>query len=185
VTDTGGNFEQRFPLPLRENPRRLLLGARVGYGTALDDLSGPRAGVDLWAPLPLGRVWLGVGLSATVSRARRTFTDPVTGLVSESEVTYAPAVLRVGWELLATRRLSLVLGAGGTAAYASSRSSLVTSASTAFGFGGLGFLSAGWAAGPGQVFGEVSYGVARVSSPAFELNAGGVAVDLGYRIGIL
>jgi len=185
VTDAGGNFEQRFPLPLRENPRRLLLGARIGYGTALDDLSGPRAGVDLWAPFPLGRVWLGAGLSATVSRARRTFADPVTGLVSESEVTYAPAVLRLGWEVIATRRLSLVLGAGGTAAYASSRSSLVTSTSTALGFGGLGFLTAGWAAGPGQLFGEVSYGVARVSSPAFELDAGGAAVDLGYRIGIL
>lgn len=184
VTDTSGNFEQHFPLPLRENPRRLLVGARIGYGTALDDLSGPRVGLDVWAPFRLGSVWLGLGLSATVSQARRTVEDPWTGLESESEVTYAPVALRAGWELLATRRLSLVLGAGGTAAYASSRSSLVTSPSTAFGFGGLGFLSAGWALGPGQVFGEVSYGAARVSSPEFELDAGGVAVDLGYRIAI-
>ena len=184
VMDAGGSFEQRFPLPLRENPRRLLLGARVGYGTAFDDLSGPRAGLDVWAPFQVGSLWLGAGLSATVARARRTVVDPGTGLSSDSEVTYAPVTLRLGWELLATRRLSLVLGAGGTAAYATSRSSLVTGSSTAFGFGGLGFLGAGWALGPGQIFGEVSWGVARVSSPEFGLDAGGAAIDVGYRVGV-
>jgi hypothetical protein len=184
VMDAGGGFEQRFDLPLRENPRRLLLGARLGYGTALDDLSGPRAGLDLWAPFQAGSVWLGAGLSATVAQARRTVTDPGTGLESDSEVAYAPVTLRLGWEVVATRRLSLVLGGGGTAAYATSRSSLVTGSSTAYGFGGMGFLGAGWALGPGQVFGEVSFGVARLSSPEFELDAGGLAVDLGYRIGI-
>jgi hypothetical protein len=184
VMDAGGNFEQRFALPLRENPRRLLLGARVGYGTSFDDLSGPRAGLDLWAPFQVGNAWLGVGLSATVGQARRTVTDPATLLESESEATYAPISLRIGWELLATRRLSLVLGAGGTAAYATSTSSLMTGSSTAFGFGGLGFVGAGWALGPGQIFGEVSYGAARLSSPEFELDAGGVSVDVGYRFGI-
>jgi hypothetical protein len=182
--DAGGGFEQHFDLPLRENPRRFLLGARVGYGTALDDLAGPRLGLDLWAPFQVGNVWLGAGLTATVSQANRTVTDAGTGLSSDSEVTYAPITLRLGWEVLATRRLSLMVGAGGTAAYASSRSSLVTGSSTAFGFGGMGFLGAGWALGPGQVFGEASYGVARISEAEFELEAGGLAFDVGYRIGI-
>jgi hypothetical protein len=60
----------------------------------------------------------------------------------------------------------------------------VTSPATGTGFGGLGFFAAGWALGPGQLFGELSYGVARVSSPEFELDAGGLALDLGYRIAV-
>jgi hypothetical protein len=184
VADAGGTFEQRFPLPLRENPRRLLVGPRLGWSTALDDLSSPRVGLDVWSPFQLGSVWLGAGVSATVARARQTVTDPGTGLESTSELTYAPVTLRLGWEVLATRRLSLVVGAGGTLAWASSQSSLVSTASTATGFGGLGFVSAGWALGPGQLFGELSYGAARVSSPELELNAGGLTVDLGYRLGI-
>ncbi len=184
VADTDGNFEQRFELPIREDPRRLLVGARLGWGTALDDLSSPHAGLDLWTPFRAGGVWLGAGLSATAARARRTVTDPATGLQSTSEVTWAPVTLRLGWEAWATRRLSLVVGAGGTAAFASSKSSLVTGTSTATGLGALGFVSAGWALGPGQVFGELSYGVARVSSPELALEAGGLAIDLGYRFAV-
>ncbi len=184
VADTGGNFEERFPLPLRENPRRLLVGPRLGWSTALDDLSSPHAGLDVWSPFQLGSAWLGAGISATFAQARQTITDPATGLQSTSELTYAPVTLRLGWEAYASRRLSLVLGAGGTLAWASSRTSLVTNPSTATGVGGLGFVSAGWAIGPGQAFGEISYGVARVSNPSVELNAGGLAIDLGYRFGI-
>ena len=184
VADAGGNFEQLFPLPLRENPRRLLVGARLGWGTALNDLSAARVGLDVWSPFQVGRAWLGAGACATVSQARRTVSDPSTGLSATSEVTYVPVSLRLGWEVYATRKLSLVLGAGGTAAFASSRNSLATSASSASGFGGLGFFSAGWALGRGQVFGELSYGTARISNPDFELDAGGLAVDLGYRIGV-
>ncbi len=184
VADRGGSFEQRFSLPLRENPRRLLVGPRLGWSTALDELSSPHAGLDLWSPFPLGGAWLGAGVSATAARASQTVTDPATGLRSTSNVTFAPITLRLGWEVYAARRLSLVLGAGGTLAWASSRSSLVTSAATATGLGGLGFLSAGWALGPGQLFAEASYGVARVSSPELELDAGGLSVDLGYRLGI-
>jgi hypothetical protein len=160
------------------------VGPRLGWSTAFDDLSSPHAGLDVWSPFQLGDLWLGAGLTASVARARQTIADPATGLRSTSEVTYAPVTLRLGWEVLATRRLSLVLGGGGTLAWASSRSSLVSTAATATGFGGLGFVSAGWALGPGQVLVEASYGVARVSSPQLELNAGGLAVDLGYRIGI-
>jgi hypothetical protein len=184
VMDSGGGFDQSFALPLRENPRRVLLGVRLGYGTALDDLQGPRVGVDVWAPLHVGPVWLGAGISAVASRAKQRVVDAATGLASESEVTYAPITLRLGWEAWATRRLSLVIGAGGTAAYASARSSLVSGTTTAFGFGGLGFLGAAWSIGPGQVFGEASYGVARVSTPEFSLDAGGLSLDVGYRIGI-
>ncbi|HEX9051567.1 MAG TPA: hypothetical protein VF841_13630 [Anaeromyxobacter sp.] len=184
VADAGGTFEQRFPLPLRENPRRLLVGPRLGWTTAFDDLRAPHAGLDLWSPFELGGAWLGAGVSATFARARQTVSDPATGLRSTSEVTYAPVTLRLGWEVYAARRLSLVLGGGGTLAWASSQSSLVTTAATAIGYGGLGFLAAGWAIGPGQLFAEASYGVALVSSPALELNAGGLAVDLGYRLGI-
>ena len=75
VMDAGGSFEQRFALPLRENPRRVLLGVRVGYGTALDDLSGPRLGLDVWAPLHVGPVWLGAGISAVASRAKQRVVD--------------------------------------------------------------------------------------------------------------
>jgi hypothetical protein len=184
VADAAGGFEQRFPLPLRADTRRFLVGARAGWATAFDDLSGPRVGLDVWAPLHAGDLTFGVGLSAAVARAKQDVTDPATGLSSRSEATFAPISLRVGWEALATRRLSLVLGAGGTAASVTSKSSLVTGSTTSWGFGGLGFANLGASLGPGQIFGEVSYGVARVSSSSVALDAGGLAIDVGYRVGI-
>jgi hypothetical protein len=184
VADAGGTFEQRIPLPLRENPYRLLMGARLGWGTSLDDLSAGRVGLDVWHPFRAGRAWLSVGLTVTASQASRTVTDPASGLSSTSEVTFVPVSLRLGWEAYATRKLSLVLGAGATAAFASSRTSLATSASSASGLGGVGFVSAGWALGRGQVFGELSYGTAKLSTAEFELNAGGLAFDVGYRVGL-
>jgi hypothetical protein len=185
VMDAGGSFEQRFPVPIRENPRRLLLGVRGGWATGLDDLSGPRVGVDAWAPFRLGDVWLGGGLSATAAQASREVTGGTTGLTSTSEVSYLPVSLKLGWEVFATRRWSLVLGAAATVAWATGTSSLQTGSTDGWGFGGLGFLGAGFALGPGQIFGEVSYGYVPVSTTAYTLDAGGLAVDLGYRIGIL
>jgi hypothetical protein len=185
VMDAGGSFEQRFPVPIRENPRRLLLGVRGGWGTELDDLSSPRVGVDLWAPFRLGDVWLGGGLTAIGARATRDVSDPATGLTSQSEVVWVPITLKAGWEVYATRRASLVLGAGATMTWANGSSSLVSGSEQAFGFGGLGFVNFGFSLGPGQIFGEASYGVSRVSSPSFTLDAGGLAIDVGYRIGVL
>jgi hypothetical protein len=156
----------------------------VGYAHSLSDLAGPRVGLDAWMPVRVGDVWLGAGLSATVARARQTVTDPATSLASESEVTYSPISLRLGWEAYASRRLSFVLGGGGSATYASSRSTLVSGTTTATGFGGFGFVGLGYALGPGQLFGEASYGVSRVSNDEVRLDGGGVAVDLGYRFGV-
>ncbi len=184
VSDAAAGYERQFPLPLREDPRRLLLGVRGGWSTSFGDLSGPRVGLDAWAPFRAGDVGLGAGLTAMVGRAKQTVTDPSTGLSSQSEATFAPISLRLGWEALATRRLSLLVGLGGTAVSVSSKSSLQTGSSTSWGYGGLGFVNLGTALGPGQLFGELSYGTARVSSSSVVLDAGGLSIDIGYRVGI-
>jgi hypothetical protein len=184
VADAAAGYERRFPLPLRADTRRLLVGARAGWTTTFGELSGPRVGLDVWAPFRAGDVVLGAGLSVTGGKAKQTVTDAATGLTSQSTATFAPISLRLGWEALATRRLSLVLGAGGTAMSVTSSSSLVTGSTTSWGYGALGFANLGATLGPGQIFGELSYGTARVSSSSVVLDGGGLSIDIGYRVGI-
>jgi hypothetical protein len=161
-----------------------LVGARAGFGHALDELSGGRAGVEAWLPFRAGDLLLYAGLTASAARARRDVHDVTTGAVARSRVVFAPVSLRLGLELFSTRRLSAVLGAGGVAAVAQSRTDLSATASTAVGFGGLGFLSLGLALGRAQLFGEVSYGTAPVANEAMRLDAGGLSVDVGLRFGV-
>lgn len=184
VRDASGQFEQRVPIPVRAAPRRLLIGVRAGVVHGLAERLGPRVGLDTWAPFQLGRTWLGAGVTASASRTRRTVTDAGGTLRSESEALFFPVSLRLGGELYAARRASLVVGAGATATWARFRTSLTEARSSGMGVGGLGFLTGGYALGPGQAFVELSYAFAPVRTDGFQLDAGGPGVDVGYRLGV-
>ncbi|RJS24904.1 hypothetical protein DRW03_07150 [Corallococcus sp. H22C18031201] len=183
ITDASGQFVQRVPVPLRAPPHRLLLGVRAGvvHGAQL----GPRAGLEAWVPFAVRGHWWGLGLAAAASRFQRNVQDTTGSLTSRSEAWALPVSLRAGVELFASRRASLVLGAGGTATWARFRTSLSDTRVEAMGLGGLGFLTASYALGPGQLFTEASYVHAPVSASGFRLDAGGPGLDVGYRIGVL
>ncbi|MFP2926358.1 hypothetical protein ACLESO_14285, partial [Pyxidicoccus sp. 3LG] len=128
--------------------------------------------------------WLGAGLTASASRVRQSVTDASGTLRSDSEALYFPLGLRLGWELYAARRTSVVLGAGATATWASFRTSLTGSSTRQLGAGALGFLSGGLALGPGQAFAELSFAFAPVRTEHFRLDAGGPGLEVGYRLGV-
>lgn len=186
VVDITGSYEQRIAVPLRADPHRLLLGVRGGFTHNLATQLGARAGADVWVPLRLGSSVFGVGAAAEWGSARQSLTDATGAFSTDSTVHYVPLQLRVGYELYASRRLTLLLGAAGVAAWARYATSLNGEQVSAWGFGGLGYLSLGIGLGPGLAFFEAGYGAAPVStSGKFRLEAAGLELALGYRFGVL
>jgi len=185
LVDANGGFEQTTPLPLRQNPRRLLLGARAGWAQSPGDAAGPRFGLDLWLPLRVGGSTLALCAAASYGSAERgDVTDAAGTLTSRSTASFVPVSLRLAWEAIAGRRLSLSLGAGGVATYARFKNTLSGPEQQAWGFGGLGFASGALAIGRGHAFVELSYSYAPVKATDFRLDAGGPAALVGYRLGL-
>jgi hypothetical protein len=118
------------------------------------------------------------------SAERDDVTDPSATLTSRSTVTFVPVSLRLGWEALAGRRLSLSVGAGGVATFARFLNTLAGPEQQAWGFGGMAFASGAIALGRGHAFLEVSYSYAPVETADYRLDAGGPAAAVGYRLGI-
>ncbi len=183
LTDPGSGFERAVPVPLRVNPGRFLMGPRVGYSRTLGDASGVRLGVDSWIPVRLGRATFGLGFSLSHGDASLTVTDGVGTLRSSSSADFYPFAARVGYELWAGERLSFTAGAGAAAALARFSSSL-GSAAVGLGVGPLGFASAAYAIGPGQLFAEGSASWVPIATPDYRLEAGGLALEAGYRLRI-
>jgi hypothetical protein len=184
LVDSTGGFDQAVAIPLREDPHRLMLGIRGGVTDSLGSLIGPRLGLDLWAPIRLGSQYFGVGLSATGGVASQSLTSP-NGLSLTGQATFVPVVLRVGYEFYAGRRLSGLLGAGAIASFARFSTPANGEQINRWGFGALGFVSGCFLIGPGQAFLELSYSRAPVSSTYFDLDTGGLGVEVGYRFAIL
>ncbi len=183
IVSSSGGFETTVNIPLREGPS-FLVGARVGLTHSLGDLVTPRVGVDAWVPFRVGGSFLGLGLSATVGTASQSVAGAGGQFPSESRATFVPVAVRLGYEGYASRRLSVHFGLGGLATWAQVRNSSNRTQLNALAGGGLGFVSGAVTAGPGQFFGELSYAYAPVDNPDFRLNAGGVAVEAGYRFGL-
>ena len=104
---------------------------------------------------------------------------------AQATVHLVPIFVRLGWEVWAAQRLSVTLGLGGGVVMARYGSTLTTDESTAWGGGGVGFVTLGFALGPGQLFGDLSYIFAPVSSASFRVQAGGLELGLGYRLRVL
>jgi hypothetical protein len=184
VVDANGGFEQTAPLPLRQEPRRLLVGVHAGWARSPGDAAGPRVGVDAWVPFGLGPAHLALGVAASVGRAEREVPDATGTLVSRSTGTFLPVAIQLAVEAVAGRRFTLSLGVGGVATVARFENTLGGPEQLGWGFGGVGFLTGAWALGRGQAFLEASYAYAPVRTPDFRLDAGGPRATLGYRLGV-
>jgi hypothetical protein len=188
VLGEGQEVERSVPVPLRAKPGQLLLGVRAALTYSFADLIGPRIGLDGWVPIRIGNHYLGVGLSALFGTTTQTVTDAASGLGSKSTADFVPVTLRVGYEFYAGRRLSLSMGLGGVATYARFSTTLTDEIQNGWGFGGQGFISAGYGLGPGQAFLDLSYSYEPVQTSAFStfsIDTGGLALELGYRFAIL
>jgi hypothetical protein len=165
------------------NPGRFLLGPRVGFAHSVGDLSGVRVGIDAWMPVRLGPSVFGLGFSLTRGSAARTVSDPGGTLRSSSSADFYPVAGRLGYELWAGQRLFFVAGLGYTVALARFTSALGGAASEV-GTGPLGFAWAAYAIGPGHLFAEASASSVPVAAADFKLEAGGLALEGGYRLRI-
>jgi hypothetical protein len=184
VVDANGGFEQAVSVPLRLDPRRLLLGVRAGWSQSPGDAAGPRAGVEAWVPVRLGGATLALGATACYGAVERKVADAAGTLTSRSSADFLPVSLRLAYEALAGRRLSLSVGAGAIATFARFENTLAGPGQSGWGLGGVAFASGAMALGLGQAFLELSYAYAPVETDAFRLDAGGPAVMAGYRLGL-
>jgi len=184
MMDAGGVFEKSFAIPLRPRSHPFLVGVVGGYTLAPGDASGPRLGADLWVPVRAGAARLGVGLSLGLGSASRTVSDPTGTLRSDTEAALVPLAAKVGYELWAGRRLSVTLGAGAQGSWASFKSSLAAGTQQGFGLGWMGFADLAWLVGPGQAVLGLAYGTAVVETDDFRIDAGGLSVLAGYRVGL-
>ncbi len=182
VVDSTGLFEQSVEVPVRENPHRFLIGVRGGLSHSLGNQLLPKAGLDVLVPFRVGGMLLGAGLTASYQSATQTVTDGV--LESRSTASWAPVSLRLSYELFATRRLSLSLGAGGVVTFAQLQTSLTGERQRGVGLGGQGFAALSASLGPGVLFVEAGFGAAPIRQGNFRLEAGGVSAELGYRFGV-
>ncbi len=185
VVDKSGAFESHLTIPVRVAPGRLLLGARGGLTHSLQGAALFRLGLDAWAPIRLGSHYVGVGLSASYSATAQTLTDPTGELSTRVEARLVPLVLRGGYELYASRRLSLVAGPAAILTYAQVRDSATATVLNRWAAGGGGFLCASAALGPGQAFVELSLGFAPMEATLFRVQTAGLGLELGYRFGVL
>jgi hypothetical protein len=184
VVDSTGAYEQRIALPMREDPRRVLVGVRGGVVHGLSEMVGPRGGADLSLPIQAGPALLWLSLAGEAGQATQPITDAAGALSTQSTLVFVPISLRLALEVAATRRLSLQLGAGGGASWARYTTSLTGERATAFGPNALGFLSGTLSVGRGHLFLEASYAWAPVSGPGFRADTGGLGATLGYRLGV-
>ncbi|MGB8932830.1 MAG: hypothetical protein WCC48_16415 [Anaeromyxobacteraceae bacterium] len=185
VLDANGGFEQTEPLPLRQVPPRLLVGASAGWAQSPGDAAGLRVGLDAWVPFRLGPANLAAGAAASWGMASRSVSDPTGTLTSRSTASFFPLSLQLALEALTGRRVSLSLGAGAVAAMGSFENTLGGPAQTGWGLGGMGFVTGAWTMWRGQLFLELSYARVPVETPDFRLDAGGPRAALGYRLGVL
>ena len=181
VVDSSNSFESVLPIPLREE-RRLLAGLRAGYTHSLAELSGPRAGLDLWIPFRLSTASFGLGLSATYGRA--TQTVPGAFAESRSQADFVPTALKLAFVPLVTSRFAGYLGAGAVATWARVRAEANGYDAVQVGLGAVGLVGGALDLGPGQLFAEASWAWAPVDDEDFHLDAGGLSFELGYRFGL-
>jgi len=184
VIDALGGFEQTVPLPLRQDPRRLLVGVSAGWALSPGDAAGIRLGVDAWAPFRLGRASLALGAAISGGRVEREVSDATGALVSRSTGTFVPVSLQLAFEALSARRLSISAGAGAVATFGRFKNTLGGPEQEGWGFGGMAFATGAWALGRGQLFLELSWAYAPVETSDFRLDAGGPRAVVGYRLGV-
>lgn len=182
VIDSSNSFEAVVPVPLRK-VERLLFGARVGFETNLGEMRGPRAGLDALVPLRLFGAPFALEATASLGGASQTLHHPTLG-DRRSDALFVPLALRFAYSPYLSAKLSTYAGAGPLVVLArvTNPSNGYRSQKAAAGAVVYGACALQW--GPGQVFGELSWTWAAVDHPDFRLDAGGLGVAIGYRIGL-
>ena len=167
------------------------VGGRVGVTHSLTALVAPRYGLDGWASFNLGLLPLGVGLAAGYGSAEQLVSGPAAVPLTRSELTLLPVSLRLAFAPGGLNDpVGLMAGAGFTTTVTRFRTfeeqgnvpglDLWRLAPSA-----LLFAGGTWNVGPGQLFGEVVLSWAAVDDQSFRLQAGGLAVEVGYRFEVL
>jgi hypothetical protein len=182
VMDASGAFDRSFPVPLRADPGRLQAGFAAGYTRSPGLASGVRGGAEVWVPIRVGGARLGLGAAASLGTASMSVADSTGSLHGTVDATFVPVALKLGYEVFATRRLSVVGGAGPIGTWARFRSSLSDDVEDGVGLGWMGFVDVGWAAGPGAAVLGGSWSSAVVRTTDHRLDAGGLSVTAGYRV---
>jgi hypothetical protein len=183
VTDAAGSFVRLLRIPLRPaGSPPVFLGAGAGYTRSPGTASGPRGQLEAWVPFGGPALRLGAGLTAGLGRATKTVSDRDGTLRSRSEATFVPVALRLGWDALAGRRVSVIVGGGAAAAFAEVRTSISSEVAHGVGFGWLGFADVALTLGAGQLVLGASYGAVPVHTARFRIDPGGLAGTVGYRV---
>jgi hypothetical protein len=154
-----------------------LLGSRAGYASAGGGLAGPRAGLELWSSFPSAALPAGYGLLLGAGSLARPAGAPGGAL----DAFVAPLSLRAAWELRLGSAFVGRLGGGFVAAWALSRGQ--AGAGQGFGHGAAAFASASWRVRSAEVFAEASWGRAPVRAGSSPVDAAGLAVETGFRVG--
>jgi hypothetical protein len=181
VVDSSNSFEAVVPVALRKK-ERLLVGARVGLSSNLGEMTGVRAGLDALVPLRLFGARFAVDATASFATASRTVRGAVGA--SRSDALYFPLALRLAYLPYLSARLSTYLGAGPAVVLARVVNDANGYRATKAAAGAMVYGSASLSLGPGEAFAELSWTWASVEHPDFRLDAGGLGVEIGYRIGL-
>lgn len=181
IVDSSNTFEATVPVPLRK-VERMLFGAHVGFESNLGEMDGPRAGLDALVPLRLFGAPFAVEATADLGGATQTIHSSLGD--SRSDALFVPLALRLAYSPYLSSNLSTYVGAGPVLVLArvSNPVNGYRAQKAAAGAVVYGTCALNW--GPGQVFGELSWTWATVDHPDFRLDAGGLGVAIGYRIGL-
>jgi len=158
--------------------RSFILGSRAGFVDARNGMLGPRAGLELWSSGPLSLLPSTWGLVLSVGSGSRAGA----GLGGKERMIVAPLALRLGWELRLWN--TLVARTGGAVIGAFALGETAAGSGAGFGHGAGVFLSAALLVRSAEVFAEATWARAPVRTEAGSLEAGGIGVEAGVRVGL-
>lgn len=165
------------------------VGARLGVVHSLTELVAGRLAADGLAWLDWGGQTFALGLTLGYGGTSRDLDDGSGTPVGRADLTLLPATLRLTYAPLRLGNVSIHLGAGGTGTAlhyrVSSGGAQPTTELTRLTFGLLFFAGASWKVGPGQGFAELTATSGAVDDPGFRAEAGGLGLEIGYRVDVL
>lgn len=176
-------FQSAVELALRRAPGAVMLGATVGGRLNFDGETMPRVMLESWVPVPTDFGIFSVGLLAGFSMRSDEILDSDLGQASTGDWLIIPIEARAGYDLWANSTLTLTTGVGGTAVFARFSNDELGVSEVKWAAGALGFAALGLAAGPGQIVCDVSYAYADINGEFATLDAGGLGLFVGYRMG--
>lgn len=179
----GVSLKQPVHLRLRPRLRHFFLGVRGGVAHSLTDLFTGRVGLEAYAPQRLFGRPVGLGLSATYSQVSRQVFDDEGDFSERVDASFVVAALRLSVEVISGERLSANAGLGPVLHWSLFRTSS-GARSSRLGPGALGFVGLTLELGPGQALADLSYTWAPSPSGDLRLQAGGLGLEVGYRLAL-